>query len=70
MIAVDPNHQGSGIGSALTEHAIEQIRPQAAIWSWSRLEETPATLMRGRPTSTYEKLGFVSLPAERYYLLA
>lgn len=66
MIAVDPDQQGRGIGKALTEHAINQIRyagrDLAVVETGGDPGHAPARAM-------YEQVGFVSLPAERYYLM-
>ncbi len=66
MIAVDPQQQGHGIGTALTQHAVEQIR---AAGRELVVVETGGDPGHAAARATYEKAGFVSLPAERYYLL-
>jgi len=66
MIAVDPEQQGRGVGTALTEHAVEQIRSAGRELV---VVETGGDPGHAAARATYEKAGFVSLPAERYYLL-
>lgn len=65
MIAVDPDHQAKGVGSALTRYAVEQIR---AAGRKLVVVETGGDPGHAPARSTYENAGFVSLPAERYYL--
>lgn len=64
MLAVDPEHQRQGIGSALTEFAVEQARaahvPLVSVGTGGDPGHLPA---RG----TYEKVGFVGLPLVHYY---
>lgn len=66
MIAVDPGQQGRGVGTALTKHAVEQIRASGRELV---VVETGGEPGHAAARATYEKAGFVSLPAERYYLL-
>lgn len=66
MIAVDPGQQGRGVGTALTQHAVDQIR---AAGRELAVVETGGDPGHAAARATYEKAGFVSLPAERYYLL-
>lgn len=65
MIAVDPGQQGRGVGTALTQHAVDQIR---AAGRELVVVETGGDPGHAAARATYEGAGFVSLPAERYYL--
>lgn len=65
MIAVAPSHQGGGIGSALTAHAVDQIRAAGRMLA---VVETGGDPGHAAARATYDKAGFVPLPAERYYL--
>lgn len=66
MIAVDPDQQGRGVGAALTQHAVEEIR---AAGRELAVVETGGDPGHAAARETYERAGFVSLPSERYYLL-
>ena len=66
MIAVGPGQQGRGVGSLLTNHAIAQIRSAGRDMV---VVETGGDPGHAPARATYEKAGFTSLPAERYYLL-
>lgn len=64
LIAVHPDHQGRGIGTALNRFALDEMR---------RAGMTLATVATGGDAShaaarrSYEKAGFVALPLVRYY---
>ena len=64
LIAVHPDQQSQGIGTALNRFALEQMR---------RAGMTLATVATGGDAShaaarrSYEKAGFVALPLVRYY---
>lgn len=64
MLAVDPEHQGGGIGTALTEFALERIKdagmPVAMV-------ETGGDPGHAAARRTYEKAGYVQLPIARYF---
>ncbi len=64
MLAVDPEAQGAGIGTALTDYAVEQMRAAgvalASVGTGGEEGHAPAR-------RTYEKAGFVGLPLVRYY---
>ncbi len=64
LIAVHPDHQSHGIGTALNRFALEQMRTAGM---------TLATVATGGDAShaaarrSYENAGFVALPLVRYY---
>jgi ribosomal protein S18 acetylase RimI-like enzyme len=66
MIAVDPAAQGKGVGLRLTEHAVEQMR---AAGRQLAIVNTGGDPGHAAARATYERAGFVSLPAEQYFLL-
>lgn len=66
MLAVDPAFQGLGIGSRLTDHAIDAIREAGREMV---MVETGGDPGHAPARATYERRGFVGLPAERYFLL-
>ncbi len=49
-LAVDPDHHGAGIGTALAEFALGRLRDAGMRWRWSIREATPGTPRRGAPT--------------------
>jgi GNAT superfamily N-acetyltransferase len=65
LLAVDPQSQGRGVGTALTEHAIAWIRvecvPVAMVGTGSDPGHAPAR-------RTYEKAGMKLIPMSRYFL--
>jgi GNAT superfamily N-acetyltransferase len=64
MIAVDPQHQGQGVATALMQTAIDFMRREgvrlAEVGTGGDIGHLPAR-------RTYEKAGFVALPLVRYY---
>ena len=64
MIAVDPDYQGHGIGSALIEFALKRMKDAgmsiAMVETGGDAGHTPAR-------HTYEKLGFGLWPVARYF---
>jgi GNAT superfamily N-acetyltransferase len=64
MVAVDPRQQNQGIGLALVEHAVAEIRrlglPLAEIGTGGDPGHAPAR-------HVYEKAGFTAVPQVRYY---
>jgi ribosomal protein S18 acetylase RimI-like enzyme len=64
MIAVDPEHQDAGVGTALMERALAHIRSQgielAVVATGGDPGHAPARAL-------YERLGFTPLPLVRYY---
>ena len=49
MLAVDPDHQG-GIGTSLTEFALDRIKDAGMTVAVVETEETPVTSRRAVPT--------------------
>lgn len=66
MLAVDPAFQSRGIGSQLTEHAVDEVRRAGREMV---MVETGGDPGHARARATYERHGFVGLPSERYFLL-
>jgi ribosomal protein S18 acetylase RimI-like enzyme len=64
MIAVDPAFQGRRLGRALTEHAVEQMRAAGRTLAIVNTGGDPG---HASARATYEKAGFISLPAEQYF---
>lgn len=64
MVAVDPDHQGRGIGGALSQFALNHMK--AAGMSVA-VVETGADPGHAPARSTYEKLGFGLFPVARYF---
>lgn len=64
MIAVDPTHQGTGVGASLMQRAIAEIEAQgvglAVVATAGDPGHAPARAL-------YEKHGFAPLPLVRYY---
>jgi ribosomal protein S18 acetylase RimI-like enzyme len=64
MIAVDPDFQGQGIGSALTEFALDQMKKAGMSVA---MVETGGDPGHAPARRTYEKIGFKLLPIARYF---
>jgi ribosomal protein S18 acetylase RimI-like enzyme len=64
MLAVDPDHQGSGIGTALTEFALEKLKDAGMTVA---IVETGGDLGHAAARRTYEKAGYTLLPIARYF---
>lgn len=64
MLAVDPAAQGQGIGTALTEFAVERIRERGMTMAFVETGGDPGHAAARR---TYEAAGFTALPAVRYF---
>ncbi len=64
MLAVDPPHQGRGIGTKLTEHAAAWLR---ASGMRVVMVETGGDAGHAPARSTYERAGFTLLPVARYF---
>lgn len=64
MVAVDPDHQHRGIGSALTEVATDWIRDSGLLIA---VIDTGGDVSHSPARRTYEKAGFKPLPIVRYF---
>ena len=64
MLAVDPGHQGGGIGTALTEFALDRLRDAGMTVA---MVETGGDPGHAAARRTYEKAGYVLLPIARYF---
>jgi ribosomal protein S18 acetylase RimI-like enzyme len=64
MVAVDPAHQGAGIGAALMERAIAEIEARGVDLAVVATGGDPGHAAARR---LYERLGFSGLPMVRYY---
>jgi ribosomal protein S18 acetylase RimI-like enzyme len=64
MLAVHPDHQNGGIGTAMTEFALERLEEAGMKIA---LVETGGDPGHAAARQTYEKAGFVLLPIARYF---
>ena len=64
MLAVDPDYQGGGIGTALTEFALDRLKDAGMTVATVETGGDPGHAAARR---TYEKAGFVLLPIARYF---
>jgi len=64
MLAVDPGHQGGGIGTALTEFALDRIKDSGMAVA---MVETGGDPGHAAARRTYEKAGYTLLPIARYF---
>ncbi len=64
MVAVDPDYQGNGIGTALTEFALERLKEAGMEVA---MVETGGDPGHAAARRTYEKAGYVLLPIARYF---
>lgn len=64
MVAVDPDHQGEGIGSALNEFALARIKNAGMEVA---MVETGGDPGHAAARRTYEKAGYVHVPVSRYF---
>jgi ribosomal protein S18 acetylase RimI-like enzyme len=65
MLAVDPGHQGKGIGLSLTQHAIGFIRDAGRTVVIVNTGGDPG---HAPARATYERAGFTAMPSVSYYL--
>jgi GNAT superfamily N-acetyltransferase len=64
MMAVDPDHQGSGIGTALSKFALDRLRDAGMKVAMVEKGGEPGHAAARR---TYERAGYVLLPIARYF---
>jgi ribosomal protein S18 acetylase RimI-like enzyme len=64
MLAVDPDYQGGGIGTALTEFALDRLKDAGMTVATVETGGDPGHAAARR---TYEKAGYVQLPIARYF---
>ena len=64
MLAVDPDYQGGGIGTALTEFALDRLKDAGMSVA---MVETGGDPGHAAARRTYEKAGYVLLPIARYF---
>ena len=64
MLAVDPDHQGRGIGTTLTGFALERLKDAGMRVA---MVETGGDPGHAAARRTYEKAGYVLSPVARYF---
>lgn len=64
MLAVDPDHHGNGVGTALTNFALDWIKD---IGMPVAMVETGSDPGHAAACCTYEKAGFYQVPVARYW---
>ena len=64
MLAVDSDYQGGGIGTALTEFALDRLRDAGMTVA---MVETGGDPGHAAARRTYEKAGYVHVPVARYF---
>jgi len=64
MLAVDPDHQAGGIGTALTEFALDSLKDAGMRVA---MVETGGDPGHAPARRTYERAGFTLLPIARYF---
>lgn len=64
MLAVNPDYQGGGIGTALTEFALDRLKDAGMTVA---MVETGGDPGHAAARRTYEKAGYVHLPIARYF---
>lgn len=64
LLAVDPDYQGSGIGTALSEFALDRLKDAGMTVA---MVETGGDPGHAAARRTYEKAGYVKLPVARYF---
>jgi len=64
MLAVEPDHQAGGIGTALTGFALESLKDAGMT---TAMVETGGDPGHAPARRTYERAGFTLLPIARYF---
>jgi ribosomal protein S18 acetylase RimI-like enzyme len=64
MLAVDPDYQGGGIGTALTKFALDRLKDAGMKVA---MVETGGDPGHAAARRTYEKAGYTLLPIARYF---
>ena len=64
MLAVGPDYQGGGIGTALAEFALDRLKEAGMMVA---MVETGGDPGHAAARRTYEKTGYVHLPIARYF---
>ncbi len=64
MLAVDPDRQSGGIGTALTQFALDRLKDAGMKVA---MVETGGDPGHAAARRTYEKAGYVQLPIARYF---
>ena len=64
MLAVDPDYQGGGIGTALAEFALDKLKEAGMKVATAETGGDPGHAAARR---TYEKAGYTLLPIARYF---
>ena len=64
MLAVDPDYQGGGIGTTLTEFALDRLKDAGMTVA---MVETGGDPGHAAARRMYEKAGYVHLPIARYF---
>ena len=64
MLAVDPDHQGRGIGTALTGFALDRLKDAEMTVA---MVETGGDPGHAPARRVYEKAGYTLLPIARYF---
>lgn len=64
MLAVEPDYQGGGIGTLLTEFALDRLKEAEMTVA---MVETGGDPGHAAARRTYEKAGYVHLPIARYF---
>ena len=64
MLAVDPDYQGSGVGTALTKFALDRLKDAGMKVA---MVETGGDPGHAAARRTYEKAGYTLLPIARYF---
>jgi GNAT superfamily N-acetyltransferase len=64
MIAVDPDHQGAGVGASLMQHALNHIAAHGVDLA---IVATGGDAGHAPGRALYERFGFIPFPLVRYY---